>query len=92
MAGETVRTTVVLPVETADALKNLVSARKRSEFIARAIERQLDLLRFRDGLEAGFGAWTDDNHPDLNTADDMRRYMRQLRDPANWRRSSLPEE
>ncbi|MBM3215134.1 hypothetical protein FJZ36_09490 [Candidatus Poribacteria bacterium] len=92
MSGATVRTTVVLPVETLETLKRLVSERKRSEFIAEAVEKQLDILRFREGLKAGFGAWTDENHPDLNTAEDMRRYLRGLRDPASWRTTTLPEE
>lgn len=32
-----------------------------------------------DALAAGAGAWTDANHPDLNTPEDMRRYLAAIR-------------
>ncbi|MBM3213856.1 hypothetical protein FJZ36_02950 [Candidatus Poribacteria bacterium] len=84
MSEGTVRTTVVLPVETLERLKRLVSPRKRSAFIADAVQERLAVLDFHEALDECAGAWTDENHPDLNTAEDMERYLRELRDAQGW--------
>ncbi|MDA1190899.1 MAG: ribbon-helix-helix domain-containing protein [Candidatus Poribacteria bacterium] len=88
MAGKTVRTTITLPVETVNALNKHVSARKRSEFIAEAVEARLAALDFHQALDECAGAWTDENHPDLNAAEDVRRYVREMRAEKGLRGSS----
>lgn len=83
MAKDTVRTTVVFPAETAAKLRELVPARKRSEFIAEAVEQRLMELVFRQGREFSFGAWSDEDYPHLRTHTDVQRYISELR--SQWR-------
>ena len=87
MSKETVRTTVVLPAETAKKLRELVPTRKRSEFIAEAVEQHLMRIVYRQGRELSFGVWSDRDYPHLRTHDDVKRYIAELRDKDQWRRS-----
>lgn len=86
-----VRTTVVLPAETAARLRECVPARKRSEFVAEAVDHHLMALAFELEREGTFGAWGDESHGDLKTAEDMRRHMADLRDDSTWR-SVAPQQ
>jgi hypothetical protein len=83
MARDTIRTTVVLPAETAAKLRELIPARKRSEFVAEAVEQHLMRLVFQQGREFSFGAWSDENYPHLHTHADVQRYISKLR--SQWR-------
>jgi len=85
MSDSSVRTTIVLPAETARKLKELVPARKRSEFAAEAIEALLGEMQFRESREASFGAWKDKDYPHLRTQNDVRGYIAGLRDSSRWR-------
>jgi len=88
MEEETVRTTVVFPKRTAELLREHIPARKRSSFIAAAVLEKLMEGVFRKGREESFGAWRDEDHPDLQTAEDMERYIAALRSNEDWRRPS----
>ena len=85
MAKDTIRTTVVLPAETAAKLRELVPARKRSEFITEAVEQHLMKLTFRQGRELSFGAWSDEDYPHLSNLADIQRYISELRSEDRWR-------
>jgi hypothetical protein len=85
MAKDTVRTTVVFPAETAAKLRELVPPRKRSAFIAEAVEHHLMRLVFRQGRELSFGAWSDEDYPHLHTHADVQRYISELRSEDRWR-------
>lgn len=87
MSKKTIRTTVVLPADTAEKLRELVPKRKRSEFIAEALEQQLMQIVCRQARESSFGAWNDRDYPHLRTHDDVRRYIAEMRDKDQWRRS-----
>jgi len=91
MSKENVRTTVVLPGETAEKLRKFVPARKRSKFVAEAIEQYLMQAIYQQGRELSFGAWKDDDYPHLSTHDDVRRYIAELRDRDHWRRPAGKE-
>lgn len=91
MSKETVRTTIVLPAETAGKLRELVPKRKRSEFIAEAIEQHLMQMVYQQGRELSFGAWSDEDYPHLRTHDDVRQYIAKLRDKDQWRCSTAEE-
>ena len=91
MSEDTIRTTVVLPVETVEKMRELIPARKRSKFIAEAVELHLRQIAYRQGRELSFGAWKDEDHPDLKTQSDMRRYINELRDRDQWRHSAEKE-
>ncbi len=86
-----VRTTIVLPEATAAALRARVPERKRSEFIAEAIESRLRQLAFRTEREQTFGAWRDDDYPHLRTHEDVWKQIDSLRDEEGWRKPGRPE-
>ena len=86
-----VRTTIVLPEETAARLRASVPERKRSEFIAEAIENRLMQLAFRTERERTFGAWRDDDYPHLRTHANVWDHIDSLRDDEGWRRPGSPE-
>ncbi len=79
MAKNTVRTTFVLPEETIKKLREYIPSRKQSKFVAKAIEQHLMLMIFQHGRELSFGAWKDEDHPDLSTQDDIRHYISEMR-------------
>ncbi|MBT4504062.1 MAG: hypothetical protein HOC74_40400 [Gemmatimonadetes bacterium] len=89
---EKVRTTVVLPAATAAKLRDRVPPRKRSEFVAEAIERHLMQLVFEEERKRTFGIWRDENYPDLKTREDMSRYIAERRDDDSWRGSAQSED
>ncbi len=91
MAEERVRTTITLPADLARRLKESVPQRKRSEFMAEAVE---DLLRKVESKEAwanAAGICKAEDYPHWRTPEDVRRYIDELRDPANWRRPAVDE-
>ena len=92
MSGETVRTTVVLPANTANTLRELIPPRKRSEFVAEAVQERLKQILFQRARARSFGAWNDEDHPGLRTHADMCKYISQLRNPEEWRSSAKKGE
>lgn len=73
------KTQIVLPDQLADALKTVVPLRKRSQFIAQAVEARLRVLQFQQALKTAAGSWTDHNHPELKTQRDINRYLARFR-------------
>jgi hypothetical protein len=47
-------------------------------------------LKQKQALRAGAGAWTDENHPDLHTQEDINRYLGEIRGSMNARLSRDP--
>jgi hypothetical protein len=90
LAVNKVRITVVLPEATAAMLRDRVPPRKRSEFVAAAIESHLMQLAFQTERESTFGAWSDQDYPHLHTHEDMKRHIAALRDDDGWRTSTEP--
>ena len=88
MPKESICMTVALPAETAKKLRELVPKRKRSEFIAEAIEQRLMPMVYRQGRKLSLGVWSDADYPHLRTQEDVRRYIAELRDRDHWRRST----
>jgi len=54
-----------------------------SDFVERAVADYANRQMRREALETSRGGWTDSEHPDLKTAEDMAAYVRSLR--ARWR-------
>lgn len=73
------RTNVVLPEELVREIDRIAGRRKRSQFIVEAIRERLAKLRFAEALAEAAGAWSDENHPDLATQEDINRYLRRVR-------------
>jgi len=83
----TTRINVTFPDSLLQDLKRYVPSRKRSKFIVEATEKELHRMRFSKALRESAGAWSDEDHPDLMTAEDVDRYIRRLREswmPRSW--------
>lgn len=71
--------TISLPVTLAERLRTLVPPRKRSLFIAEAVEEQLALEEQVVALETTAGIWKDENHPDMQTDEEIDQWLTKLR-------------
>lgn len=83
------RINVTFPQTVLDLLEAVVPARKRNAFIVEATEEALRRERLKAVLEslAKEPAWSDEDHPDLMTVEDVDRYVRRLREtwmPRSW--------
>ncbi len=87
--GNTEKFSVTLPRELAGEIRSVVSQGKVSAFFTGALEHYLAYRKQRTALEKGFGAWKDDNHPDLATPRDTTDYIRRLRKSDKKRLSRL---
>lgn len=74
--------TVSLPAALVERLRALVPPRKRSAFIAEALEEKLALAEQAQALEEAAGIWTDEHHPEMATGEDIDRWLAELR--GNW--------
>jgi hypothetical protein len=74
------RISVTFPQPVLDLLDKVVPARERSAFIVEATEGALRRERLLTALRETSGAWSDEDHPDLMTADDVDCYVRGLRE------------
>jgi len=74
------RVTIRFPKSLLAELRRMVPFRDRSRLILEATDKRLAEIKLQRALEIGAGAWSDENHPDLNTREDMRRYLRELRE------------
>ena len=85
------RTHIVFPAELLDAVDRLVGSRGRSKFLVEAAREKVSREEFLKALEEASGAWTDENHPELNTEADVTRYIKELRETYRERTDSLRE-
>lgn len=73
------KTQIVLPEPLMDELRKTVPNRRRSQFIAEAIEERLRVVKFQKALKECAGCWTDAKHPDLKTQADVNRFLGRFR-------------
>ncbi len=81
------RINVTFPNSLLEELREHIPKRKRNEFIVETIEKELRRIRLQQALRESAGAWSDEDHPDLMTVEDVNRYVRQLREtamPRSW--------
>ncbi len=71
--------TVTLPQAVLARLRAHVPARQRSRFILEAIEERLELEEQIAALNETAGAWSDQNHPEMRTDEDIDRWLSDLR-------------
>jgi Arc/MetJ-type ribon-helix-helix transcriptional regulator len=71
--------TVSLPVALLEWLDGEIEGRKRSAFIAEAIEEKLDRIETVRVIEETAGAWKDEDYPHLATDEDIDRWLAELR-------------
>lgn len=73
------KTHLVFPTELLQTIDQLVGKRKRSKFVVEAAKEKIARERFLKALNEAAGVWTDENHPDLNTNEDIRIYLDMVR-------------
>jgi hypothetical protein len=81
------RINVTFPESVLDLLEAVIPARKRNAFIVEATEEALRKERQLAAIHESSGAWSDEDHPDLMTVEDIDRYVRRLREtwmPRSW--------
>ncbi|MFZ1404994.1 MAG: hypothetical protein WAW03_18005 [Anaerolineae bacterium] len=71
--------TVMLPEALLSRLREYVPARQRSRFILEAIEERLALEEQITALAETAGAWSDQNHPEMRTDEDIDHWLDNLR-------------
>jgi len=69
----------MLPAALLSRLREHVPARQRSRFILEAIEERLALEEQITALEETAGSWSDQNHPEMRTDEDIDRWLDNLR-------------
>lgn len=89
MAEATKRINVTFPISLLEDLRRYIPRRERNKFIVEAAEKELKRVRLRKVLEdlRREPAWSDEDHPDLMTIEDVDRYVRRLREtwmPRSW--------
>ena len=77
--GKTVKISVTLPGDLAGEVRALVSTGEVSAFFAEALEHYLAYRKQKKALEAGYGAWGDETHPDLENPADSIAFVRAVR-------------
>ena len=62
-----------------DDLRKVVPARERTRFVEEVLARELRRRKLLDALEKAYGAWTDENHPEMKTYEDINRWVEEGR-------------
>lgn len=62
-----------------DELRNSIPARERTRFVEDVLARELRRRKLLEALEKAYGAWTDENHPEMKTPKDIDRWIREGR-------------
>ena len=71
---------LVIPLDVLEEVDKVAGKRKRSLYIADATREKLERDRFLRALMESQGAWSDKNHPELKTAADVTRFVREKRE------------
>lgn len=83
------KVTVTLPASLLRRLDEIIPSRRRSDFIARAIEDQLAIVEQAAAVEESAGAWRDKEYPDMTTGADIERWLIELRGSTDERLAKL---
>ena len=58
-----------------DDLRRAIPARERTRFVEDVLARELRRRKLRETLKKSYGAWKDENHPELATFTDVNRWV-----------------
>ena len=87
MATEaTRRMNLLLPGDLVTELCALVPPRRRGQFVAAALARELRRLRLLEVLESTEPIWRDEDHPELATGADIDNWIAAGRAQMGWDR------
>ena len=78
--GKTEKVSVTLPGELVGEIRSIVPPGEVSSFFTEALEHYLIFRKQKTALEKGFGAWKDENHPDLASPQDSTAYVHGIRE------------
>ena len=78
--GKTEKVSVTLPRELAGEIRSIVPQGEVSSFFTEALEHYLAYRKQKVALEKGFGAWKDENHPELKAPKDSTSYVHSIRE------------
>ena len=84
------RMNIYLPKRIADDLREIVPARERTAFIVETLERELRRMRLRSAIRASYGAWKDEDHPELSTPEAIDEWIAASRE--GWSRDHSEEQ
>lgn len=76
----TEKMSVTLPRKLAGEIRSIAAQGEISAFFTEALEYYLVLKKQANALDKGFGAWSDENHPELATPGDTSVFVRSARD------------
>jgi hypothetical protein len=62
-----------------DDLRKAVPARERTRFVEEILARELRRRKLKDALEKAYGAWKDEDHPDMKTPEEIDRWIEEGR-------------
>lgn len=85
----TKRVNVTFPASLLEELKRYTPRRERNRFIVEATEKELKRRRLLRALRESVGSWSDKDHADLLTVEDVNRHIGRLRE--TWRSRSWDE-
>lgn len=88
-SGSSKRINVTFPATLLEELREYVPRRERNQFIVEATETLLKRAKLKKVLESlrHEPAWSDEDHPDLMTVEDVNNYIRRMRKtwtPRSW--------
>jgi hypothetical protein len=84
------RINVTFPAHLLEDLDRYAPPRKRNQIIIAATEAYVRKLKLLTVLKETAGAWGNESHPELDTPEDIDRWLRRVR--STWRREPLWQE
>ncbi len=73
------RMNLYITKSVADELRRLVPARERTKFVEDILARELRRARLAQAIEESYGAWKDEDHPDMLTPEEIDRWVEEQR-------------
>jgi hypothetical protein len=58
-----------------DELRESIPARERTTFVEEILQRELRHRKLQETLKKSFGAWKDEDHPELNSGEDIQTWI-----------------
>jgi len=75
MAIDKERLNLHLPKDLLDDLRRIIPARERTRFVEEVLARELRRRKLLETISASAGAWSDADHPELDTPDKIERWI-----------------
>ncbi|MGD2090630.1 MAG: hypothetical protein PVH61_30940 [Candidatus Aminicenantes bacterium] len=78
---ERVVKTIRFPADVLKQMRPIMNQKKMNftAFVIEAIKNYIRMLKYKDGINTSFGAWRDDEHPELKNG--VNHYIREMRKP-----------